>query len=208
LIERWVCSLHKSDVAMTSNFDPSNFEPQVYLPENLNSSPLRALDVMHRDRFELLSAYMDGEVTADERRQVEEWLANDPTVQRLHERLLKLRQSFQAMPIPVPEKCSVDNTVDSVLARVERRPRTALLWGGFAIAAVAIGAVSSLFLGNQSPAPQLAQSTREATQQPATDSSSEPLLVALDKPLISMPPSSVTPQTGSKTFNPANSTIR
>ncbi len=193
---------------MTSNFDSPNFEPQANSPENLNSSSPRALDVMHRDRFELLSAYMDGEVTADERRQVEEWLANDSTVQRLYERLLKLRQSFQSMPVPVSNERSVENTVDSVLARVDRRPRSAVLWGGFAIAAVAVGAVSSLFLGNHSPAPELAQAPKETVQQPSIDSTSEPLLVALDKPLISMPPDAVAPQPASKTFSPSNSTIR
>lgn len=33
---------------------------------------------LHRDRFELLSAYIDHEVTADERRQVEAWINEDP----------------------------------------------------------------------------------------------------------------------------------
>ncbi|MGC8710940.1 MAG: anti-sigma factor family protein [Leptodesmis sp.] len=191
---------------MTSNFDPPNFNPQAAMSGNLSSSP-RALDVMHRDRFELLSAYMDGEVTADERRQVEDWLSNDPTVQRLYERLLKLRQSLQAMPVPISDECSVERTVDSVLARVDRRPRHAVIWGGIAIAAVVVGAVSSVFLGDHAPAPQLAQAPQE-TQQPAKDSA-EPLLVALDKPLISIPASSASPQPGvGDAFNPSNSTIR
>lgn len=192
---------------MTSNFDSPNFNPQTDVSEPLNSSP-RALDVMHRDRFELLSAYMDGEVTADERRQVEEWLTNDPTVQRLHERLLKLRQSFQTMPVPASDERSVERTVDSVLARVDRRPRPAVLWGGIAIAAVVIGAVSSVFLGDRSPVPQLAQVPQESPQQVAPDSTSEPLLVALDKPLISIPATSSSPQGGDNPINPSNSTIR
>ncbi len=193
---------------MTSNFDSPNFNSQTDLSENLNSSS-RALDVMHRDRFELLSAYLDGEVTADERRQVEDWLTHDPTMQRLHERLLKLRQSFQAMPVPISDERSIERTVDSVLARVERRPRRAVLWGGIAIAAVAIGAVSSVFLGDHSPVPQLAQAPKESTQPPVNDSPSEPLLVALDKPLISIPATSSSPQSGSgNTLNSTPSTIR
>jgi hypothetical protein len=195
---------------MTSNFDSPNFEPQTHSSENLNPSSPRVLDVMHRDRFELLSAYMDGEVTAEERRQVEEWLTNDPTVQRLHERLLKLRHSFQTMPVPAATaQESVENTVDSVLARVDRRPRTAVLWGGIAIAAVAIGAVSTVLLGNHSPAPQLAQASKITTPQTTSEDSPEPLLVALDKPLISMPPTVPPPMGGgAANFNPANSTIR
>jgi anti-sigma factor RsiW len=187
---------------MTSDFDSAKFEPQPQWSENSNPSSPRALDVMYRDRFELLSAYMDGEVTADERRQVEEWLANDPTVQRLHERLLKLRHSFQTMPMPVSDQRSVETTVDSVLTRVDRRPRFAVLWGGIAIAAVAIGAISTSFLGNYSPAPQIAQVPKVSAPQSATsDDSPEPLLVALDKPLISMPPASVMPQSGGSNFN-------
>lgn len=88
-----------STVEMTSNFDPHNSEQMPSSADDLNP-PARSLDAVQRDRFEMLSAYMDGEVTADERRTVEEWLANDPTVQKLHSRLLRLRQTFQAMPIP------------------------------------------------------------------------------------------------------------
>uniref|UniRef100_A0ACD5GTL5 Anti-sigma factor family protein n=1 Tax=Desertifilum tharense IPPAS B-1220 TaxID=1781255 RepID=A0ACD5GTL5_9CYAN len=44
---------------------------------NPNSS-MGALDMLKRDRFELLSAYLDGEVTASERQQVENWLDTDP----------------------------------------------------------------------------------------------------------------------------------
>lgn len=51
-----------------------------------------AIDMVKRDRFELLSAYLDGELTAAERRQVEELLANDQAVKCLYVRLLKLRQ--------------------------------------------------------------------------------------------------------------------
>jgi len=31
------------------------------------------MDMLKRDRFELLSAYLDGEVTAAQRQQVEDW---------------------------------------------------------------------------------------------------------------------------------------
>jgi len=38
------------------------------------------MDMEKRDCFELLSAYLDGEVTATERRQVEEWLSTDASI--------------------------------------------------------------------------------------------------------------------------------
>jgi anti-sigma factor RsiW len=44
------------------------------------------MDIHKRDRFELLSAYLDGELTATERRQIEDWLKTAPEVQRLYAR--------------------------------------------------------------------------------------------------------------------------
>lgn len=38
------------------------------------------MNMYQRDRFELLDAYHDGEVTAAEQRQIEQWLATDPEV--------------------------------------------------------------------------------------------------------------------------------
>jgi len=155
---------------------------------------------MPRDRFELLSAYLDGEVSAADRRQVEEWLANDPTVQRLHARLLKLRQGLQTMPIPEATQ-SVQHTVDQVLARVDRRPKRAMVWGGAAIAALFLGAVGSLTLGNRGSSPQFAQAPQVSPQVQAQstqpDTGAEPLLVALDKPLVAIPKTPVAVQTTS-----------
>jgi anti-sigma factor RsiW len=158
-------------------------------PDSANHSSSGSPNPLQRDRFELLSAYLDGEVTAAERRQVEEWLTHDPVVQRLHSRLLKLRQGFQNLPVPTPER-SMQQTVDQVFAQVERKPRLSLVWGGAAaVAALVVGALS-LVLPGQSPLPQVAQSprTQSAPSQPvAKNSPSEPLLVALDQPLVTLP---------------------
>lgn len=172
---------------MTSNSNSHNFEP---LSSAANSEQASRLpDVMQRDRFEMVSAYLDGEVSADERRQVEEWLETDPTVQRLHTRLLRLRQAFQSMPIPTSDEQTVQQTVDAVLARVDRRPRLSVIWGGIAIAAVAVGAVTSMLVGgDRSFVPQFAKESNSENVQPSVaNSESEPLLVALDKPLVSLP---------------------
>ena len=40
-----------------------------------------------RDCFELLSAYLDGEVTATERKQVEEWFSTDTSVKCLYKKI-------------------------------------------------------------------------------------------------------------------------
>lgn len=175
---------------MTSDFNSLNNNhqsPSTGHPTAASGS----LNTIQRDRFELLSAYLDGEVTAAERRQVEEWLANDPTVQRLHARLLKLRQGFQTMPLPAPAQ-SVEETVNQVFARVDRRPKLSLVWGGAAIAALFVGALVSMLPGGRGLMPQMAQSPNQEVQSPdsttaSTGSSSEALLIALDKPLVPIP---------------------
>lgn len=179
-------SIHKSDVEMTANFDSQNSEKHPLAGDR--SQPTAAPDLWQRDRFELLSAYLDGEVSADERRQVEDWLANDPTVQQLHARLLKLRQAFQAMPIPMADERAVQATVDAVFAKVDRRSHPARwLWGGVAIAAVALGAVTSTFLGENRLSPSLVGQNSDPTNvQPSPTDNTEPLMIALDKPLVSI----------------------
>jgi len=53
------------------------------------------IDVIKRDRFELLSAYLDGEVTPDERQMVLEWMQSDPNAKCLYNRLIHLRQGLR-----------------------------------------------------------------------------------------------------------------
>lgn len=143
------------------------------------------MNTMQRDRFELLSAYLDGEVTATERKQVEQWLATDPTMQRLHTRLLKLRQGFQALPTPVPSQSS-QQLADQIFAKVERRSnRRRLVWVG-ATAAMVVGALTTLVSGDRSFVPQIAKSPAQVTT-PQPETASEPLMIALDKPVVEIP---------------------
>ncbi|PSB28510.1 Fis family transcriptional regulator [Stenomitos frigidus ULC18] len=154
---------------------------------NGQNSSSSSSNLIQRDRFELLSAYLDGEVTAAERKQVDGWLASDPTVQRLHSRLLKLRHGLQNMPVPASSQAT-EQTVSEVFTRLERKPKLSLIWGGAAIAALFVGAlVSNLLPGSQTSMPQIAK----GSQQPAIESPqtnvNEVLLVALDKPLVEIP---------------------
>ncbi|MCU0523649.1 MAG: zf-HC2 domain-containing protein [Elainella sp. Prado103] len=140
-----------------------------------------------RDRFELLSAYLDGEVTAAERRQIEAWLATDPKTQRLYARLLMLRQGLQTMPVAKSEE--LEQLVNQVTAKIERRPRR-LLWGGVAIAAVFMGAVVGN-LPRQSYAPSLADSL-SPTEAIPTDG----LMIAINHPPIEIPQSGLSSPMG------------
>jgi anti-sigma factor RsiW len=115
-----------------------------------------AMDMMKRDRFELLSAYLDGEVTAAERKQVEQWLSNDQEIQCLYTRLLKLRQGLRTLQAPQPQQ-SIEETVKQVLARSRRRSQVAWLYGGATIAACLVSAVTVFLPNGKLTEPQLAQ---------------------------------------------------
>lgn len=149
------------------------------------------MDMVKRDRFELLSAYLDGEVTAPERKQVEEWLANDASVQCLYARLLKLRQGLRTLPVPTAQQ-SPEATVQQVLTRLRRRSRLNWMVGSAAVAACVIGAVSGLVSGG-SRTSQLAQ--RPEIEPIQTSSVSmvppSPLMVGLNNPVIEIPKAAV-----------------
>lgn len=120
---------------MTSNFDKSGHPSPNSRPPSKKNSPA-ALDNLKRDRFELLSAYLDGEVTVDEKRQVEQWLETDQTIRCLHSRLLKLRQGLRTMPVPSTAQ-SVEQTIENVCKKVDRRPTVIAALAGTALAVLA-----------------------------------------------------------------------
>ena len=135
---------------MNSNFESDKKQNQQGLGDSLaetktnNNYPQGNVTTMMRDRFELLSAYIDGEVTAAERRQVEDWLTNDPVTKGLYSRLMMMQQGFQAMPVPAAEQ-SAQELAAKVLQQVEqRKTKRTWLFGGGAIAALLIAVVSGV----------------------------------------------------------------
>ena len=142
------------------------------------------------DCFELLSAYLDGEVTAAERRQVENWLATDESVKCLYARLLKLRQGVKNIPVPVSEH-SPEVTFQKVWKRINNRYRLGWMFGGAAIATCVIGSLSGLIPGN-TPQLRMAQQTIKPTvieTEPVITVS--PLMVALNNPVIEIPKTAI-----------------
>ncbi|MEG4530307.1 zf-HC2 domain-containing protein [Microcoleus sp. D2_18a_D3] len=168
---------------MNGNFESDKNQHQQGVGDSLaetevnNNYAQGNVTTMMRDRFELLSAYLDGEVTATERRQVEEWLTNDPTTKRLYSRLLMMQQSFQAMPVPAAEQ-SAEELATKVLQRVERKPKKTWIVGGGAIAALLVAVVSGVGGDRQLFAPQFARSPVPAE--------SDGLIMALNEPLVEM----------------------
>lgn len=185
-----------NNVKMTTDSDfyersdlPLNQDLQNGNVNNTNEST-GAMDMVKRDRFELLSAYLDGEVTAAERKQVQEWLNNDASVKHLYDRLLKLRQSVRNLPVPQPQQ-PIEETVQQVMASLRRRSRLAWVFGGTALAAALISAVSGLLPGGDSQMPQMAQKPSiEPTQQTPTVAAS-PLMVAINRSVVPIPKTSV-----------------
>ncbi len=147
------------------------------------------LDAVKRDRFELLSAYLDGEVTPDERRQINRWLADDPGAQCLYNRLLKLRQGIQTLPVPTAE-VSVEQTLSCVLQRVGQRIRLLALAGAGTAAVLVLGGISGVLEGRPGLF-KLAQLASPAAEDAVLE-------VALDEPIIEIPKSAVAPATFSE----------
>jgi hypothetical protein len=137
---------------------------------------------LEQDRFELLSAYLDGEGTPAERKLVQQWLETDPQVQELYNRLLKLRYNLQNMEITAIQK-SPEHLCQMVFNKIDqsRRKRKVLLWGGGAIAALVVGSLTSIFTGDQSPSWQFANSIA-----PNSLEKEEELVIALNRPIINM----------------------
>lgn len=163
-----------------NQFDNHNIPSQ----DSTSSSSFWDLDSLQKDDFELLSAFLDGEVTAAERQQVQKRLTTDTEMQRLHHRLLKLRQGFagfENLPLPVASQSAASLT-QQVFAKVDQRRRVRLGLGfGGAIAALAVGALSFVFSPNPSP------SSLQLVQQPSPQPRSELLMIAVNRPVIELP---------------------
>jgi anti-sigma factor RsiW len=132
------------------------------------------------ERFELLSAYLDGEVTASERQQVEAWLASDSTFQQQYRQMQQLHQAIPSITVPIGQ--SARTLANDVFAKIDRRRNRRLAWfGGGALVATLIAAIAgTLGLSGNNSQFQFATHNNNADK-PA------PLMVALNDPILSMP---------------------
>jgi anti-sigma factor RsiW len=111
---------------------------------NNTLAPNQSTDVMNmyqRDRFELLSAYIDGEVTAAERKQIEQWLTTDPEVQCLYARVLELRPLWSTMPAPTAQ-LPMKRTIEQVSPSLRKAKMTTV--AGTVLATVLLGSLSAI----------------------------------------------------------------
>ena len=180
---------------MTSNYDDFNLNPKSdQVKEDFIDPQQGIFDLDGNEMsepklecFELLSAYLDNEVSVEERRQVQYWLDNDPEIKKLYLQLSRLNQGVQNIPTP-QETISTKQLSEQVFQSIDRtqRKRKVSIWGG-AIAALALATVSNLFTGSGNiPALKLAESSEQETV-------SQPIMVAVavNKPAVKIPKAAV-----------------
>jgi len=133
------------------------------------------------ERFELLSAYLDGEVTAEERYQVQEWLDTDPKLKQTYLKLLRLQQVIPQIPTPSPS-ISTEQLSARVFQQIKRENRMLRLWiwGGIVTASAGIVLFFNLFMGTNNI-------FRPSIQSASLEIESEPLVIALNQPIFDIP---------------------
>lgn len=128
-------------------------------------------------KFELISAYIDDEVTLEERNEVQTWLDTDPDAKKLYLQLRGIATHLQQ--IPVPASASADRLAERVFQKVDRgRRRRAFLFGGAVFAAMSLAVVSHGLFGREA---RFADRPSEVTRE------SDSLMIALNQPIVEIP---------------------
>jgi anti-sigma factor RsiW len=171
----------------TESYNNHSIDPVPGSPSLPAQSPLAQANTLaaklNIDAFSLLSAYIDGEATPEERRQVNQWLDNDPDVKSLYLHLLRIRQNLQQMPVPQSSQPASETVERFFWLLDQRRRRTMLKMGGGAIAALFVAALSGLVPGVPSVT-QLANSSDNNVE-------SQQLMIALNRPIVPIPKAAV-----------------
>jgi anti-sigma factor RsiW len=153
-------------------------------PDRFSDSDNQKLNSSKEDCFELLSAYLDGEVTPQERQQVQQWLDSDPEIKKIYLQLQRMHSGIQGINIPSANTSS-QQISQEVFATIDRRQQKqrVLIWGGGAIAAMCLVALSNIFSGSGSVNFKFANSLKQ------DKSVNQPLMVAVavNKPAVKIP---------------------
>jgi len=129
-------------------------------------------------RFELLSAYLDGEVNLAERQQVQKWLDTEPQFKELYLSLLRLEREIEQLPIATSALAAnqVAQQVFAQIAQENRRYRW-LFGTGLLLTALLAAMVSpGLWKMLNPPEMHMAQNLNLT----------EPLVVNLNAPLFNL----------------------
>lgn len=66
--------------------------------------------------FERLSAFLDGELSPAEARDVQDWLSTDPEAQALYRQLSSIQAGFDRLD-PYPDEAALDSMISTVIQR-------------------------------------------------------------------------------------------
>jgi predicted anti-sigma-YlaC factor YlaD len=173
---------------MTSKFEDFEDDQPIV---NFNVSLNQEIE-LPTDSFELISAYLDGELSPIQRHRVQKWIDQDPQMKAIYSKLLVLQSQIQGLEAP-PHQRTVGEITEQVFQSLDRRRRQRrLLLGGSAIAASCLVAITGLISGMMPTSLRLAQSLSSSKIVPEIESNEiEPnnvmLAVALNKPAINIP---------------------
>jgi hypothetical protein len=130
--------------------------------------------------FALISAYIDNEVTVEERRQVQHWLDTDVAAKKLYQQLLGLQTNLKQLPVPV--SLPAHQLAEQVFQKVDRQRRQKFyVYGGAVLTAMAIASGSYWIGGRNEPMSQMATNNINISQE------SQPLMIALNHPIVEIP---------------------
>jgi predicted anti-sigma-YlaC factor YlaD len=147
------------------------------------------------EKFELLSAYLDGEVNAAERKQVELWLQEDTAFKAMFNKMRGMHTAIEQSPMP-PVTEPINKFADEVFAKIDQRRQLKFLKvvGGACVAGmVAAGAMFTATFQGSNHQMQMAKSVLP-TSVPNSLSilvKPTPLMVALNDSIVQISPNKV-----------------
>jgi len=133
------------------------------------------------ERFELLSAYIDNQVTPTERKQVQEWLDGDREFKNMYLNLLQIEQSIKN--IPIVHTTSTEDMCTKVFAKIDKQQKNKQISLTLSIGCLAI-------LGLIFYVPKQFSSSRAdlaSTYNSSELKENESLTIALNRPIIPLP---------------------
>lgn len=162
---------------MTSKFED-------FKDDQLAETQNQEIEDLATDCFELLSAYIDGELNSDQQNEVQTRIDQDPEIKHLYIQLLALQGRMQHSVAPPSERSVVEITreVFQSIDRVRRWQRR-LFFGGSAIAASYLAMILGIIPGIGTSTLRIAEVSPPAI----VTSDSVMLAVAVNKPAINIP---------------------
>ncbi len=142
------------------------------------------------DHFELLSAYLDRELTPEENEKVEQWLNKDPQAQKNYQHLLQLRYHLQKATVPSTSFSTEQLTQQVVTQSQKQTWQEVKFWGKRALLGLFIAFTSGTLAWTTSP------SFRLADLSSSEEAPNSTLMISVDQPIMEIPATPQSPSSG------------